>query len=142
MSETPSAAPTPSDTDVHRLVFPNRLVYGLALLFVGLGVVNSMPTIPGWDDMWRSLTGVETLRVRSFATEWFYPIVFFIMMCVVALRHSMWRDWQGQRRAGFGLFMDGALVLAAGAISLTYLIEIDSVCLIDTITGERARLIA
>lgn len=38
--------------------------------------------------------------------------------------------------------MDLALVLAAGAISLTYLIEIDSVCLIDTLTGERARLIA
>ena len=38
--------------------------------------------------------------------------------------------------------MDIALVVAAFAISLTYLIEIDSVCLIDTITGERARIIA
>ena len=31
---------------------------------------------------------------------------------------------------------------AAAAISLTYLIEIDSVCLIDQVTGERARMIA
>ncbi|MFK7752346.1 MAG: TRAP transporter permease [Sedimentitalea sp.] len=123
-------------------LFPNAFVYALALFFVFLGVVNAMPTIPGWDDFWRDLTGFEKLKVRSFATEWFYPIVFFIMMSVVALRHSMWRDWRGTRRAGFGLAMDVALVVAAGAISLTYLIEIDSVCLYDTITGERARLIA
>ncbi|MEM7545885.1 MAG: TRAP transporter large permease subunit [Pseudomonadota bacterium] len=123
-------------------VFPNRMVYALALLFVFAGILNSMPTIPGWDDFWRDLAGVETLKVRSFATEWFYPLVFFIMMCVVALRHSMWRAWQGTARAGFGLFMDVALVIAAAAISLTYLVEIDSVCLIDTISGERARLIA
>ncbi len=123
-------------------VFPNRSVYVLALVFVFLGVLNSMPTIPGWDDFWRYLTGVKELKVRSFATEWFYPIIFFIMMLVVALKHSMWIEWRGTGRAWFGLFMDLALVLAAGAISLTYLIEIDSVCLIDTLTGERARLIA
>ncbi|MEM9580919.1 MAG: C4-dicarboxylate ABC transporter, partial [Pseudomonadota bacterium] len=131
-----------TETDKRRELFPNRAVYLLALFFVFVGIVNSMPTIPGWDDLWREITGMEKLKVRSFATEWFYPIVFFIMMCVVALRHSMWRDWRGTARAGFGAFMDVALVLAAAAISLTYLIEIDSVCLIDTITGERARLIA
>ena len=58
------------------------------------------------------------------------------MMVVVALKHSMWRTWRGTSRAAFGAFMDGALVLAAFAISLTYLIEIDSVCLIDTVTGN------
>lgn len=131
-----------TDTPRTETVFPNRSVYWLALFFVFLGVLNSMPTIPGWDDMWRHVTGMEKLKVRSFATEWFYPIVFFIMMCVVALRHSMWREWRGTGRAWLGAFMDGALVMSAGAISLTYLIEIDSVCLIDTLTGERARLIA
>lgn len=98
--------------------------------------------LTGWDDLWRTITGVETLRTRAFATEWFYPIVFFIMMLVVALKHSMWRTWRGTARAGFGLFTDVALVVSAGAISLTYLIEIDSVCLIDEITGERARTMA
>ncbi|MEP3054159.1 TRAP transporter fused permease subunit [Ascidiaceihabitans sp.] len=131
-----------TDAQKHRTLFPTKAVYALALFFVFLGIMNSMPTIPGWDEMWRNLFGSETLKVRNFATEWFYPIVFFIMMCVVAMRHSMWRDWRGTRRAGFGLFMDAALVVAAGAVSLTYLIEIDSVCLIDTVTGERARLIA
>ena len=122
--------------------FPSRAVYGVALVFVVLGILNSMPTIPGWDDMWRGLTGVENLKVRNFATEIFYPIIFFVMMLIVALKHSMWRDWRGTSRAWFGLFMDVALVGAAAAISLTYLIEIDSVCMIDVITGERARLIA
>ncbi len=123
-------------------MFPNKYVYVLALIFVAMGIVNSTPSIPGWDDMWKGLTGNDKLKVRSFSTEYFYPLVFFIMMVIVALKHSMWRAWQGTSRAWFGAFMDIALVVAAGVISLTYLIEIDSVCLIDTMTGERARIMA
>lgn len=119
-----------------------KVVYGLALVFVLFGIINSTPTIPGWDDTWRAITGVQGLKVRAFPTEWFYPPIFFLMMLIVALRHSMWREWQGTRRAGFGLFMDVALVVSAGAVALTYLVEIDSVCLIDAMSGERARLIA
>jgi len=114
----------------------------LALVFVAIGIVNSTPLIPGWDQMWRGLTGVETLKVRSFSTEWLFPIVFFIMMLVVALKHSMWREWRATRWALFGALMDVALVVAAFAISLTYLVEIDSICLIDSLTGERARIMA
>ena len=124
-----------------REMFPNRTLYILALIFVFAGIINSTPAIPGWTEMWRSVTGIETLKVRAFATEWFYPMVFFVMMLIVALKHSMWRAWVGTARRPFGLFMDLALVVCAAAISLTYLIEIDSVCMIDLITGERARLI-
>ena len=131
-----------TETAHFKAQFPNAWVYYTALFFVVLGIINSMPTIPGWDDMWREITGFEKLKVRRFATEWFYPIIFFIMMCVVAFKHSMWRAWHGTANAGFGLFMDFALVAAGAAISLTYLIEIDSVCLIDTLNGDRARLIA
>lgn len=135
MSET-------SEDQAQATVFPNRAVYVLALVFVAIGVINSTPLIPGWDEMWRTLTGVEKLKTRAFATEWFYPIVFFIMMLIVALKHSMWREWRGQSRVWFGAFMDIALVVSAAAISLTYLIEIDSVCLIDALNGERARIMA
>lgn len=127
---------------VQKDIFPNRALYLIALVFVFMGIVNSTPSIPGWEQFWRDLTGVETLKVRAFATEYFYPIVFFLMMLVVVLKHSFWRSWQGTSRAAFGLFMDVALVVAAAAISITYLVEIDSVCLVDQITGERARLIA
>jgi hypothetical protein len=92
--------------------------------------------------MWRTITGVDDLKVRSFATEWFYPIVFAIVMTVVTLKHSMWRSWRGTSWAAFGLFMDVALIVAAALISITYLIEIDSVCIIDQLNGDRARLIA
>ncbi len=132
----------PKSQELRKAAFPNTTLYILALIFVFIGIVNSMPSIPGWTEMWRGLTGVENLSVRSFASEWFYPLVFLIMMTIVALKHSMWRAWRGTSRAAFGLAMDVALVGAAAVISATYLIEIDSVCLIDTLNGDRARLIA
>ncbi|WP_270731666.1 TRAP transporter permease [Shimia sp. Alg240-R146] len=56
----------------------------------------------------------------------------------------MWVDWadRSKERRRFGLFMDIALVVAAFGVSLTYVIEIESICLIDQFTGERARLFA
>lgn len=122
--------------------FPNRLVYFLALTFVALGILNSTPLIPGWDELWRGITGIEKLKIRTFPTEWFYPLIFSLMMLLVALQHSMWRSWKGTNKALFGAFMDIALVVSAVAVSLTYLIEIDSVCLIDLMSGERARIMA
>ncbi len=131
-----------TDQAASNALFPNRTVYIVSLIFVALGVINSMPVIPGWDQMWQSLTGIENLKTRKFATEWFYPIVFFVMMLIVALKNSMWREWRGTSRVWFGAFMDIALIVAAAAISITYLIEIDSVCLIDTLNGDRARIMA
>ena len=122
--------------------FPNKLVYFLALTFVALGILNSTPLIPGWDELWRGITGIEKLKIRTFPTEWFYPLIFSLMMLLVALQHSMWRSWKGTNKALFGAFMDIALVVSAVAVSITYLIEIDSVCLIDLMSGERARIMA
>ncbi|MGB7318641.1 MAG: TRAP transporter fused permease subunit [Planktotalea sp.] len=125
-----------------KAVFPNKALYFLALVFVFVGIINSTPQIPGWEEMWRSMTGVKDFKVNNFATEWFYPIAFLVMMVIVAMKHSMWREWQGTSRAAFGLFMDVALVVSAVAISITYLVEIDSVCIVDLMNGDRARLIA
>ncbi len=108
-----------------------------------MGLLNAVPGIPGLDEGLRSITGLEWLKIRRFPTEWFYPLAFFGMMLCVALKHSIWRTWwrksPGQRR--LGLLMDIALVIAAFGISLTYVIEIESICLIDQLTGERARLL-
>ena len=123
-------------------IFPNKAVYFFALIFVTVGAINSTPLIPGWDEFWRSITGINNLKVRSFSTEWFYPIVFTMMMLIVAIKHSMWREWRGTQKAFMGAFMDFSLVIAATAVSLTFLIEIDSVCLIDLLNGERARIMA
>lgn len=114
-----------------------RLIYWLGLALVLVGLLNVTPAIPGWDDLWRTLTGVEFFKIRRFPTEWLYPIIFFWMMLVVALKHSMWRSWAGKappvRR--FGLFLDIALIIAASAISVSYLIELEAVCLIDVLTS-------
>ena len=123
-------------------IFPNKAVYFFALIFVTVGAINSTPLIPGWDEFWRSITGINNLKVRSFSTEWFYPIVFTMMMLIVAIKHSMWREWRGTQKAFIGAFMDFSLVIAAIAVSITYLVEIDSVCLIDLLNGERARIMA
>lgn len=122
----------------------DRFVYILALLLVLLGLVNVTPAIPGWDDLWKTLTGNEFFKVRRFATEWLFPITFFSMMLIVALKHSMWRSWTDKTMFNrrLGLLLDVALVVAAACVSLAYLTEIEAVCLIDVFTGDRARLVA
>jgi len=133
-----------STVPLEKQVFVERLVYILALLLVLLGLVNVTPAIPGWDNLWKDLTGNDFFRIRRFPTEWLFPITFFWMMLIVALKKSMWRSWTDKSTTvrRFGLFMDAALIIAAAAISLSYLIEIESVCLIDTFTGDRERLVA
>ena len=122
----------------------DRVVYWLGLTLVVVGLLNVTPSIPGWDELWKSVTGYDGFKIRRFETEWLYPIVFFWMMVIVALKHSMWRGWTDKTpmRRKFGLFLDVALVVAAAAISLSYLIELEAVCLIDIYTGDRARLVA
>lgn len=122
----------------------HRIVFVLALVFVLAGVVNSMPAIPGWDEMIRGILGSDSLPVRRFPSYWFYPPIFFLMMLIVALQHSIFAAWRGRTpaRRACGLFMDVALVVAAIAIAWSYWVEFDSVCLIDRITGDRAEMIA
>ena len=124
--------------------FVDVIVYWLGLLLVVVGLLNVTPSIPGWEDLWRTLTGIEQFKIRRFPTEWFYPIMFFWMMLIVALKHSMWRSWTNKSSVvrRFGLFLDFALVLAAAIISLSYLTELEAVCLVDVIKGDRARLVA
>ena len=120
-----------------------KLIYCLALFLVLLGMVNSTPSIPGWDQFWRTLLDMPDLAVRRFSYEIFYPIVFTWMMIIVVLKSSVWRSWQNSApvwRAA-GLAMDIALILAAFTISLTYLIEHEAVCILDVLSGERAALI-
>ena len=122
----------------------SHFLVSVSLTIVILGLANTMPGIPGLDHGIRELVGLDWLSIRKFPIEWFYPIAFSLMMLCVALKHSIWRGWRGKSpaRGRLGLAMDVALVAAAFSISLTYMIEIDSICLIDQITGERDRLIA
>ncbi|MEP3639583.1 MAG: TRAP transporter fused permease subunit [Paracoccaceae bacterium] len=116
----------------------------LGFLLVVVGMLNTMPEIPGLQDAARTLTGQPFLRVSGFPPEFFYPPIFLLMMLIVALDASVYRAWKISRPhlAWLGLLLDAGLIIAAFLASFGYLVEIDSVCLIDQFTGERARLIA
>lgn len=118
-------------------------VYVLALVLVVVGMINSTPSIPGWDDLWREALNAPDLRVRRFPYEVFYPIVFFWMMVIVVLTSSIRKRWQDRSTARrlLGTALDIGLILAAAAISLTYLVENEAICLVDVITGDRAALL-
>ena len=121
-----------------------KVVYWLALLLVIVGMLNSMPGIPGIDQAMISLTGSKDFVIRGYPYEYFYPLIFASMMFIVALKHSQWRaaKQKSNGRPSWGLFLDIALIISALAISLTYVVEIEAVCAIDRMTGERAALIA
>ena len=116
----------------------------LAFLLVIAGMANTMPEIPGLQDWAREVTGQRFFRVSNFPTEFFYPPVFLLMMVIVALDASVYRAWKDSHpnRAWLGLLLDAGLVFAAFLGAFGYWVEIDSICLLDQISGERARLIA
>jgi len=121
-----------------------KLVYWLALALVLVGLANAMPGIPGIDDVFSGFLGFKNFTIRKYPYEFFYPLAFLVMMTIVALKHSVWRDMANRSaaRRRFGMALDVALVLAAVAISLTYMVEIEAICLVDQVTGQRAALIA
>lgn len=120
-----------------------RVALWLGFLLVVLGMVNNIPSIPGLDAFVATLAGNPSFAIRKFPYEWLYPTAFIIMMVTVVCQHSFFRGaprqglWRSLR-----LFMDIGFVVMTVVITLTYLIEIDSVCLIDQFTGERAQLLA
>jgi TRAP transporter 4TM/12TM fusion protein len=120
-----------------------RIAFWLALILVVVGMANTLPEIPGVQDLARDLTGRPFFRVSNFPPEYFYPPVFLLMMLIVALDSSVYRAWREERPhiAWLGFLLDAGLILAAFLAAFGYLVEIDSICLIDQITGERARLI-
>lgn len=128
---------------LHDKASPNRWAFVMALVLVLAGMMNSTPSIPGWDQLWRGIFDAPDLNVRRFQNEVFYPIVFSWMMIIVVLTCSIKKAWQDRSSSWqtAGLALDLALLFAAFAISLTYLVEHEAVCLIDVITGERAALI-
>lgn len=128
------------------LPFEKKLSLRLALILVIVGMINTMPEIPGLQDFARKLTGQPFFRISNFSPEYFFPPVFFLMMLIVALNGSAYRDWKTAnhtyRRPWVGLLLDFGLIIAAILGATGYLVENDAICLFDQISGERARLIA
>ncbi|MEC8581513.1 MAG: C4-dicarboxylate ABC transporter, partial [Pseudomonadota bacterium] len=89
-----------------------RIAFWLALILVVVGMVNTLPEIPGLQDLARDLTGRPFFRVSNFPPEYFYPPVFLLMMLIVALDSSVYRAWREERPniAWVGFLLDAGLI--------------------------------
>lgn len=117
----------------------------LAFMLVVIGMLHNIPGIPGLDDAVAAVMG-DGFYYRKFPPQILFPILLTLMMVIVAFYHS-WANkarvaGQGPVAITMGRVMDVLLVVAALSVSLAYLTEISSVCLIDQVTGKRAELIA
>ena len=132
------------DSRSHSDGFASKLCLVIAFFLVLIGMLNTIPSIPGLEELIWELTGNNRIIIRKYNYEYFFPLTFLIMMTVVTLKHSFYRDFKDKGSIVFylSIFMDFSLIVMAVLISTAYLIEIDSVCLIDQFTGERAELIA
>lgn len=119
-----------------------RIASIIGLLLVLVGMVNNIPSIPGLESMIGKIFRTDSVLIRKFPYEWLHPIAFIMMMLVTVLKHSFFRDAKITAGKRIGIIFDLTMLLITSLMAITYLIEIDSVCLIDQITGERAKLIA
>ena len=122
-----------------------RLALALAFILVVAGMANNLPNIPGLLETVRSIPGLEGLpRISKYSSEFFFPLAFTLMLVIALLVSSFGRSWRGRPGGRFwlGSLLDVLMLAAILGTSVVYLIEHDQVCLIDTISGERARLLA
>ncbi len=116
-----------------------------AFFLVCMGMLNNLPNIPGLLPAIQSIPGLSGLpRISKFSSEFFFPIVFCVMMIVALMTTSFARTWRNKgaakRSAGIGL--DVLMLVTTVGLMLAYWIEHDQVCLLDVFSGERERLMA
>ena len=59
------------------LPIEKKLSLRLALILVIVGMINTMPEIPGLQDFARNVTGQPFFRISNFSPEYFFPPMFF-----------------------------------------------------------------
>ena len=122
-----------------------QLALVLAFLLVILGMINNLPNIPGLLDAVRSIPGLaELTRINKYNSEFLFPLTFTFMMVIALLTSSLSKDWRNQRPIKYylGIALDVLMLATIIGMSIIYLTENEQVCLIDTLNGERARLMA
>ena len=59
-----------------------RIALLLAFLLVLIGMVNTLPEIPGLQNWAREITGIRFFRISGFPTEYLFPPLFVLMMVI------------------------------------------------------------
>ncbi len=122
-----------------------RFALGLAFILVMLGMANNLPNIPGFLELVQLVPGLGGIpRISKYSSEYFFPLMFVLMMVIALLVTSFGRDWAARSpiRLWLGITLDVLMLAAVLSMAVVYLIEHEQVCLIDTLDGERARLMA
>ena len=134
-----------NDSQVQTLTPTRRLALFLGFILVIMGMANNLPNIPGLVETVRLIPGLEELpRLSKYNPEYFFPLTFVFMVVISLLGASLTQSWWNEpiHKKSLGIFLDLSLLLITVFVVVGYLIEHDQVCLIDQITGERARLMA
>ena len=75
-----------------------RLALALAFILVVTGMANNLPNIPGLLETVRSIPGLEGLpRLSKYSSEFFFPLMFSLMLVIALLVSSF-----GRRTGGTG----------------------------------------
>lgn len=122
-----------------------KLAFALSLALVAMGMANNLPNIPGLLGLVNSVPGLGDLpRLSKYSSEYFFPLIFVVIMMIVVLKSSFALSWRGRGGVRFllGLGIDLLMLVTTIVLASAYLIEHEQVCLIDQISGERARLMA
>ena len=136
--------PTMSEITAHQKKdWMNLVALGLAFVLVMMGMANNLPNIPGLLEVIKSIPGLGELpRLSKYNSEFFFPLTFAIMLLIALMGASFTKAWHGRPAVtrGLGIALDVVMGLAILSMVTVYLIEHEQVCLIDTLSGERARL--
>ena len=134
-----------SDTQLKAPDFWRSCTLVLGFILVVMGMANNLPNIPGLTELVNMIPGLGDIpRLSKYNPEYFYPLTFFLMLLISLLGASFAKEGfaKSKTRGYMGLGFDILMVIVTILVTLVYLIEHDQVCLIDQITGERARLMA
>jgi len=134
-----------NDSQTQTLDPARRLALFLGFILVVMGMANNLPNIPGLVETIRLIPGLEELpRLSKYNPEYFFPLTFAFMVIISLLGASLTQSWRNEpiQKKSLGIFFDLSMLLITVAVIVGYLVEHDQVCLIDQITGERARLMA
>jgi TRAP transporter 4TM/12TM fusion protein len=121
------------------------LALGLAFVVVLMGMANNLPNIPGLLEAVQSIPGLGWVtRLSKYDSEYFFPLMFVLMTMIVLLQCSFAKDWRGHRvgKRWLGIVLDLTMLFTILAVAVVYLVEHERVCLLDALSGERARLMA
>jgi TRAP transporter 4TM/12TM fusion protein len=133
------------DNEVEKSDLFDRTSLVLGFTLVVIGMVNNLPTIPGLLESIQSIPGLSGLpRLSKYNPEYFFPLMFAIMLFICLLTSSFGKDWYNRSTTHryTGIAIDLSMLAITFLVTLGYLMDNDSVCLIDQLSGERARLIA